>query len=103
MNYKAGGYEAHMTFDKEHATEVKKAIDYDVSDLGDFVFSIITGCPLLGPGTYCYLTSYSKDSPAHLVQRMQTAAMYFKEKGIPTLRSKVEHIVFDTKTGVNEL
>jgi hypothetical protein len=96
--YKQGGYEAHMTFPKEHAREVET-----ISEETGWVYSVITGCPLLGQGTYCYLTNYSKDNPAELVGEMTQIMGRLLLKDVPTLRSKVEHIVYDTKTGVNEL
>lgn len=87
-----------MTFDKEHATAIQKFAD----EVG-WVFSVISGCPLLGQGTYCYLTNYNKLSPAVLVEDMQSIEQQLKERNVPTLRAKVEHIVYDSKTGVNEV
>lgn len=98
MNRKTGGYEAHMTFAQEHARTVQ-----NTSEISGWVFSMITGCPLLGPGTYCYLTNYSKDEPAKLREEMAAIMRTLVPLGVETLRSKIEHIVFDTKTGVNEL
>lgn len=95
---KRGGYEAHMTFDREYATAVR-----DAGENVGMCFSIITGCPLLGQGTYCYLTAYDKDHPEFLVGNMQNVEKTLLSQGVPTLRSKVEHILYDTKTGVNEL
>lgn len=95
--YKAGGYEAHMTFDREHAAKVETA-----AALG-WVYSVITGCPLLGSGTYCYLTGYSRDDPAQLLREMEATATALAQSGVPVLRLKIERIVYDSKTGVNAL
>lgn len=102
--YKQGGYEAHMTFDQQYHVDVSRQVESPVMDMFEgFVYSIITGCPLLGKGTYCYLTAYSKDNPDELVKKMKEITSFFDTFPIPTLRAKVEHIVYDTKTGVNEL
>ena len=94
-----GGYEAHMTFDKEHAA----VIETYASTLNGWVYSVITGCPLLGQGTYCYLTGYDKADPKALLQKMTEIRIDLVGLGINTLRSKIEHIVFDSKTGVYDL
>ena len=94
---KKGGYEAHMTFDREHA----KAVE-DMAMATSWVYSVITGCPLLGQGTYCYLTNYDKTSPEKLVEEMKRISSALDYINVPCLRAKVEHIVYDTKTGVNE-
>lgn len=95
---KQGGYEAHMTFDKEHALRVEY-----LGDEWGWVYSVITGCPLLGQGTYCYLTSYHQTEPEQLHKEMELIETYAKAAGFPVLRSKIEHIMYDSKTGVNEL
>jgi hypothetical protein len=97
--YKAGGYEAHMTFDKQYAKIIES-----IAEQQGYVFSVISGCPLLGSGTYCYLTDYTKDKPEELRKKMEeTERELDRCYVIPTLRSKIEHIVYDSKTGVNEL
>jgi hypothetical protein len=95
---KPGGYEAHMTFDKEHAQRVEY-----LGDEWGWAYSVITGCPLLGQGTYCYLTSYHPTEPERLRKDMELIEAAARSAGFPVLRSKIEHIVYDTKTGVNEL
>lgn len=92
-------YEAHLTFDKIHGTEIAKLAESNPP----WVFSQITGCPLLGPGTYCYLTGYDKQSPLTLLADMERLGTLCEAQGIPVLRSKIERIVFDSKTGVNEV
>lgn len=92
-------YEAHLTYAKEHRAAVQQ-----IGDHPEFawVFSEITGCPILGQGTYCYLTGYDSD-PVELRRRMQRVADQLAEHAAVPLRMKIEHIVFDTKTGRNEL
>jgi len=95
---KQGGYEAHITCDKQYAREVEQ-----VAEATGWVFSVISGCPILGQGTYCYLTNYNKDNPALLLASMQGVSRGLQDRGVSVLRSKIEHIVYDSKTGVNEL
>lgn len=87
-------YEAHLTFSVGHASTVRQA----ATDYG-WVYSQITGCPLLGPGTYCYLTNYSTD--AHKLHHDLVDIQH--RVNAPCLRAKIERIVYDTKTGVYEL
>jgi hypothetical protein len=97
MDYKPGGYEAHITADKAYRLQMEV-----VSREQNWTFSEITGCPLLGQGTYCYLTGYSP-SAQELLERLRLTVDHLQFLGVVVLRSKIEHIVYDTKTGVNEL
>lgn len=93
-------YEAHITYAKEHREAVQQ-----VGDNPEFAwtFSEITGCPILGQGTYCYLTGYDPD-PNVLRRRMQAvAATLATVSNAEPLRMKIEHIVYDTKTGRDDL
>lgn len=92
-----GRYEAHLTFNKEDARAVES-----VGDQENWVFSVISGCPILGQGTYCYLTNYDI-SGRTLKARMDYVASLCKAKGAVPLRTKIERIVYDSKTNVNEL
>lgn len=93
-------HEAHMTFPEEFKVQVKEISD----NWPSWKFSVIHGCPLLGlDKTYCYLTSYHPEDGQTLVDEMADMKMVAESRGIPTLRMKVERIVFDSKTGVNEL
>lgn len=89
--------EAHITAAMEHAVIMRR-----VGEEYGWVYSQIAGCPLLGPGTYCYLTNYSRDHD-RLYAQMQTVLRRLVALGGQPLRSKIEHIVYDSKTGVNEL
>ena len=92
-----GRFEAHITFPKHTHKHVEAAGERE-----GWVFSAITGCPLLGQGDYCYLTSYDTDSDK-LLASMDTVAATLAKQGIIALRLKIERIVYDTKTGVDEL
>lgn len=96
-------FEAHITIDKQHASQVQCLAEDAAAGLStDWVFSQITGCPILGQGTYCYLTAYDSDS-RRLFERMNKIIFHLATLSIPVLRSKIEHIVYDTKTNINEL
>ena len=91
-------YEAHITMDKMDNTV--KAVQ---GGLGPWVYSCIDDDPVMGQKPYCYLTGYHED-PSMLKARMEYACSILKnDLGIPVLRTKIERIVFDSKTGVNEI
>lgn len=92
-----GRFEWHITCPQSHATDVAR-----LADLAGIVFSQIAGCPILGAGTYCYLTGYDTESNEALA-RVAEIERLLAESGIPILRSKIENIVYDTKTGVDTL
>jgi hypothetical protein len=90
-------YESHITVDRQHAEEVKR-----VAYLFGWTFSVITGCPILGQGSYCYLTGFDT-SARKLRTRVQESADILTSRGIEPLRLKIERIVWDTKTNVDEI
>lgn len=92
-------YEAHLTYAKKD-----RAVVQQIGDHPEFAwtFSEITGCPIMGQGTYCYLTGYDPD-PNALKRRMEAVALALSALGAESLRMKIEHIVYDTKTGRDEL
>jgi hypothetical protein len=90
-------FEAHITCDKEDAKQVE-----DIAQDTGWFFSVIAGCPLLGKGTYCYLTNYDSDEQA-LLGSMQNVQRQLHRHNIVEKRMKIERIIFDTKTGHNEL
>jgi hypothetical protein len=89
-------FESHITIDKRHEVQVAA-----MATTHDWKFSVITGCPLLGPGTYCYLTGYDTNQDK-LRKRVEETAELLKAAGIEPLRLKIERITWDTKTGVDE-
>lgn len=90
-------FEAHITCDKEHAKQAE-----DIAQKTGWFFSVIAGCPILGKGTYCYLTNYDSDERA-LLSSMYIVQADLHALGIMEKRMKIERIVFDTKTNHNEL
>lgn len=92
-------YEAHITLNKDDREIAQRA-----EGQWGWVFSEITGCPILGQGTYCYLTGYDPDGQ-QLKAEMEQVMAWIGQKQPNTLilRAKIEHIVYDTKTGRNEL
>ena len=49
-----GRFEWHITVDKAH-----RSIAMMLAKQRGHTFSEITGCPILGQGTYCYITGFS--------------------------------------------
>ena len=86
-------YEAHITYKAEHRAHLEALL------IPGWKFSAIDGDPVLGKEVYCYLTSYDKDGK-NLLARMQRTV---ETIGFEAVRQKVEQIVYDTKTGRNNL
>lgn len=86
-------FEAHLTFPRLEHDIVK-----DVADSTSWSFSAIDGDPVMGKQAYCYLTGYS-DSGKALQLSLQFVATVAKAKGATLLRSKIERILIDSKTG----
>lgn len=93
-------FEGHLTFDKKHAMQI-----YELAEsYPEWKFSQIKGCPMMGPDkTYCYLTGYDASGQRLLVKMANIIADAYHEYKIEPLRTKIERIVFDSKTGVDEL
>jgi hypothetical protein len=92
-------YEAHITLQQSDRKLAQRA-----ADQWGWVFSEISGCPILGQGTYCYLTGYDPDGIQLKAEMEQIAAWLRREdKTIVLLRLKIERIVYDSKTLRNEL
>ena len=93
-------YEAHMTFALKDADVVEKVSQ----EYPFWKFSKIHGCPMMGPDAkYAYLTGYTSISGETLLVEMNRMALRLRLNSIQPLRLKIEHIIYDTKTGVNEL
>lgn len=87
-------FEAHITVDKVHASRLKEGLDGWMYSADD---------PIMGQKPYCYLTNYSK-YVKQLASDMEAIADKLEgEMNIPVLSTKIERIVFDSKTGVNEI
>ena len=95
-----GRHEAHMTFALKDADFVSRLS----KGFPAWKFSKIHGCPLMGPDAkYAYLTGYSAEGGDVLLKEMNEMVEKLKVFEVVPLRLKVERIVFDSKTGVNEL
>lgn len=90
-------FEAHITLDREHRRSVA-----DCGERFGWKFSQFDADPLLGDKPYCYLTRYDTDSKALLVEARRMT-MELEAWHLPVLRVKIEEIIFDTKTGVNQI
>jgi len=90
-------FEAHITCHVNQADEVK-IIGVEFG----WKFSCIEGDALMGPKPYCYLTGYSTDKH-ELYFNVQRLTVTLQRRGVEVLRSKIEQIIFDTKTGIDEL
>jgi hypothetical protein len=90
-------FEAHITFEKGFAPILIQ------EPIADWKFSQIDGDPLMGPNPYCYLTGFDTDSGNLLTRMQRTVQILFEQYNIPALRTKIERIIWDTKTGVDEL
>lgn len=90
-------YECHITCAREHAAQVES-----LGKTMRWSFSQIDGDPLMGQQPYCYLTHYHTDG-LELKISMALVSRALRAGGVPVLREKIERIVYDTKTGVNEI
>lgn len=88
-------YECHITVSVAHAD-----IATDVAKLFGWKTSEIARDPLLGDDTFFYLTKHDR-SGVKLRTNMEVAAMQLEARGVPVLRQKIEHIIFDTKTNTD--
>lgn len=91
-------FEAHITLPKADR-DIVAALG---GDGAGWKFSEIDGDALMGAKPYCYLTAYDADGLA-LLARMRVVSHMLRARGVEVLREKVEQIVYDTKTNVNEL
>jgi hypothetical protein len=89
-------FEAHITTNLPDAIKVR-----EVGEAAGWKFSQIHGCPIMGDKTYCYLTAYDVDIQS-LHSNLMAVVMMLSGFGIVVERAKIERIIFDTKTGVNE-
>lgn len=92
-------FESHLTAHIKDAEYLEKGCTSE----SEFKFSKIEGDALMGAKPHCYITTYDTD-PKKLLQRNEFARDFLsKEFGVATLRIKIEEIIYDTKTGVNNL
>lgn len=62
-------------------------------------FSSIDGDPVLGSGVKSYLTRQMKESQGldFAIASVESVAANLREQGFQVLRTKVEHVVYDSK------
>lgn len=92
-------FEAHITYDRILRPKVEP-----IGESLGWKGSAIDPDPIMGDKPYAYLTAYDTD-PKRLLTRMDdvVAAMAHLEPCVVALRLKIERIIYDTKTGVDEL
>ncbi len=90
-------FEAHITCPREKSDDVKQ-----FAGLTGWSFSAIDGDPVMGKQAYCYLTAY-RPVAEELLAEMAKLSHLLLEANVPVLREKIERIIYDTKTGVDEI
>lgn len=90
-------YEAHITFDKSD-----KNVAFLKDGYNGWQYSCIDDDPVMGQKPYCYLTAYLPDR-YKLMEWMDITTTLVAVKGINSLRTKIEHILYDSKTGLNDM
>lgn len=90
-------YEAHITFNRSDIDAVR----HEAGPNG-WKLSAFDADPLMGDKPFIYLTAYSSDAEQLLASTRHMKG-FLAKKGVISLREKIERIVYDTKTGVNEL
>lgn len=89
-------FEVHITCRPEDAHRLKSAA------FGGWKFSQFDGDPVMGEGHFTYLTCY-RNSAYNAQTAMEHKAYMLREVGAEVLRTKIEKIIYDSKTGVNEI
>lgn len=98
-----GKFEAHITLPREQGRDAAKVALYYYAYGGpNWQSSNFDADPVMGDKPYSYLTAYYTDEKV-LLERVRGMEEILKGNGIEVLRSKVERIIYDTKTGVNEI
>lgn len=95
-------FEAHITFEKKDAEAVRNSLIENGGTIVNWKFSAFDADPVMGDKPYVYLTAY--DTSEHqLLMRMNGAVTVAGKFGAHALREKIERIIYDTKTGVDEI
>lgn len=95
-------YEAHITCERRDALRLQEIAAINPGAESQWTFSQIDGDPLMGKTPYAYLTAYDSDA-LRLKTRMNLIAVRLRTVDVPVLRCKIEQILYDTKTGVDDL
>lgn len=92
MSVKHQLFEAYITYDRLWADQVKVL----GAEIG-WKFSQTDGDPVMGNRVFCYLTAYDRDANSLLARMNKIVATC----GIPYERTKIEQIVYDSKTNLD--
>lgn len=90
-------YECHITINAESTVQLLW-LEALAGDIG-WKFSRIDGDPVLGKGVFTYFTRHDTNAD-RMKSRMQNAVARLSEAGFHVVREKIEHIIYDTKTGI---
>jgi hypothetical protein len=91
-------YECHITIEKP-TTRERLAQCESVGERHGWKTSFIDGDPVLGKKVYFYFTRHAR-TYGELYSRMKELEATLESNTVAAVRSKIEHIVYDTKTGV---
>jgi hypothetical protein len=90
-------FESHITFHINDADKVKA-----LGETRGWKFSQIEGDALMGAKPYCYLTAYDPNERT-MFSNMLSVVAAATDQSVGVLRTKIERIIWDSKTGVDEL
>ena len=90
-------FESHITCHIKDAAEVER-----IGTLYNWKFSKIDGDALMGAKPFCYLTAYNP-TKAGMYTDMLLRKSSLENAGVEVLRTKIEEIIWDTKTGLNNM
>jgi hypothetical protein len=93
-------YEAHITCPREEGGRVMRLCEEE--RITSWGFSAFDADPVLGDKPYFYLTMYSGDEKL-LKKATNLMAAMLTQKGVSVIRQKIERIIYDTKTEVDEI
>lgn len=90
-------YESHITCYARDGAAVA-----ELGQRNNWKYSCIDGDALMGAKPFCYLTAY-EPSDTLLMVRMLDMKTKLEARDLEVLRTKVERIIWDSKTGVDEV
>lgn len=91
-------YEAHITCPRDQSEQIKRTAEA----FSSWKYSAFDADPIMGDKPFAYLTSYDTDE-RNLLERTNNLAKVLENNGVTVLRQKIERIIYDTKTIVNEI
>lgn len=93
-------FEAHITCPREEGGGIMELLRK--KQITSWGFSAFDADPVLGDKPYFYLTMYSADEKL-LKKAANLMAALLTQEGHSVLRQKIERIIYDTKTEVDEI